>query len=1044
MGAGDLKVRLIATDGTIHLTNGSGLRFLGSAGGSQVTVFGSLADINAAFEGLVFNPLPDFFGVAGLRVTVSDLGSSGIGTAQTDDDVLEITVAPVNDPPAFDLIADIEMFEDSGSVNLPITGFGAGAANEAEQIVSVTVISSNLDLIATPLISGFGATRVLNLAPASNASGNTTITITAVDDGGTTAGGKDTFTRQFTVTVLPVNDPPSPADDRYEVDEDNVLNVIAPGVLGNDTTDNMLSATLLIGPSRGSLSLNSDGSFSYTPDLDTFGEDTFVYQAVDSSGGSVEALARIVVRPVNDRPMAQDDDVATVQDVSIVIDVLANDHDVDGELMPDTVRVVDEPARGTGAAANGQITFVPNVGFVGSDSLTYQVCDDAEPSACGMATIHIEVRLPNSTPVAIDDSVTTSEELPISIDVLANDVDQDGDLLTVTHFTQGSHGAVTLGVDGLTYLPEPDFFGNDTFIYDISDGHAETSTAKVRIEVQGVNDIPQTLPETLFIRPNLPFALATPGVLANDSDADGDILTAALVGRPAHGRVELREDGSFVYAANVRGPVSDSFTYVAQDGSSSSQVTTVEIIVVAETVAIVDNEPCSTILEIIGDESNPSVLPYGQFGVSCVARPGISAGGPYSINEGDLLALDASALSDPEDDPLMFSWDVNGDGVFGDAMGVQPILSWPQLQTLGIDDDGIFAVAVRVADVSQNMNQATATLIVENVAPIVTAAMDQTADKDSPSSFSLGSFSDFGDDLPWQVDVDWGDGSILDTFSAANPGSLGALSHTYIAADVYDVTVMVREDDGAGESGIATFEVTVVGPEAHNSISGYVYADVNNNGIKDPMELGLPNVPIVLTGSEDRTLLSGSDGRYSFSELPPGVYNVRETQPVAFVDGIDTPGAPLSGGVEDDYFHDVVLSGDATDAADYNFGELGLRADLVSKSFFLASSPPQSLVIQQYLTITDHERWLAFSAPFDAFMTTEVGAEGAEMQIELYTSDMLPVKLSHGVSVQAVTIAEGQQYVLYIGGNQSEMSATIRSAIRDHRLLITIQTTRWT
>ena len=92
-----------------------------------------------------------------------------------------------------------------------------------------------------------------------------------------------------------------------------------------------------------------------------------------------------------------------------------------------------------------------------------------------------------------------------------------------------------------------------------------------------------------------------------------------------------------------------------------------------------------------------------------------------------------------------------------------------------------------------------------------------------------------------------------------------------------------------------------------HSISGYVYADVNDNGIMDPVEMGLPNVPVTLTGSEERTVLTGADGRYVFAELAAGTYHVKETQPLAFIDGIDTPGSPLLGGVEGDFFHDVEL-----------------------------------------------------------------------------------------------------------------------------------------
>ncbi len=209
------------------------------------------------------------------------------------------------------------------------------------------------------------------------------------------------------------------------------------------------------------------------------------------------------------------------------------------------------------------------------------------------------------------------------------------------------------------------------------------------------------------------------------------------------------------------------------------------------------------------------------------------------------------------------------------------------------------------------------------------------------------------------------------------------------------------------------------------SISGYVYVDVNNNGIKDPVELSLPNVPVTVVGTVTRTVVTDADGCYLFDQLPAGTYSVHALQPTAFIDGADTPGSPRMGLVANDWFQEIELEPNMH-LAGYNFGELGLRAELISKRFYLASSPPQSLEIERYLTITDDDSWFAFQAPFDALMTTEVAGEPADVYIELYTSNMLPVKLTHDMSAQTVPIFEDQQYVLHIGGNSSEIPATIR------------------
>ncbi len=805
VAAGNVKVILTATAGTIEIAAMPGLRYLGSASGSQLSIFGQLADINTALGGLRFKPATDFFGQASLRITASDLGNSGIGVSQTDDEIIEINVAAVNDPPIFDPIADMVMFEDSLPVSLSITGIQAGPTNEAGQTVTLSAISSNPDLIATPVVSGSGSTRQLVLTPESNANGTATITVTAIDDGGTSGEGAGKFSRQFSVTVRSVIDPPDLADDLYQIDEDNSLEIDAPGVLGNDTTDDVVVATLLVAPSRGDLALNADGSFRYTPNQDAFGEDSFVYRATDSTGASGTATARVIVRPINDAPVAHEDDVITLQDSEIVIDVLANDLDVDGALLANTVRVLNDSSRGVSAidAITGQVTYVPDAGFVGSDSLTYEVCDDGEPSACGVASVHIEVRRLNHAPLAVNDSATTSEQIPVAINVLANDLDQDGDLLTVIGFSQGAHGAVAISSDGLIYTPGQDFYGNDTFTYVVSDNHNQPVTAKVHVEILPINDVPQAVSETYYIRPNVPFTLVAPGVLANDSDADGDRITASLVSDPSFGRVELHEDGSFVYAATVGGQLQDSFTYVTTDGFSTSAVATVEIIVVAETVEIVDSESCNATRDVIGNESNPSAVPYGQFGALCIIRPSTDAGGPYSIQEGDSLALAGSAMANSNAEPFDFSWDVNVDGVFADAVGAEPQLTWQQLRSLGVDDDGIFRIRLRTNDAIGNARETSAVLVVSNTDPTVSLQGADQIEEGSQYTLSLGTVTDPGDDTVTSFTVNWGDGT--SNVYDAN----GAVTHSYREGPLdHEITIDVVDEDGL-HSTVARLPLTV-------------------------------------------------------------------------------------------------------------------------------------------------------------------------------------------------------------------------------------------
>ena len=125
----------------------------------------------------------------------------------------------------------------------------------------------------------------------------------------------------MTITVNPVNDAPVAVDDTYATDEDTGLNVAAPGVLGNDTDVDVdfLTAALVSGTSNGSLTLNADGSFTYTPNANFNGSDSFTYKANDGNLDSNVATVTITVNPVNDTPVADDDAYATDEDTALTV-----------------------------------------------------------------------------------------------------------------------------------------------------------------------------------------------------------------------------------------------------------------------------------------------------------------------------------------------------------------------------------------------------------------------------------------------------------------------------------------------------------------------------------------------------------------------------------------------------------------------------------------------------------------------------------------------------------------------------------------------------
>jgi VCBS repeat-containing protein len=170
----------------------------------------------------------------------------------------------------------------------------------------------------------------------------------------------------------------------------------AEGVLANDTDADLdpLSASLLDGPSDGSVSLNADGSFTYTPDPDFYGADSFTYKASDGSLDSCVATVAITVNGVNDPPVASDDSATTQEGTPVVVDVLANDTDPDGD--PLTVAIADPPLSGTAVVnADNTVTYTPFTGFTGIDSFTYVANDGLADS--NVAAVAVTVN-PSATP----------------------------------------------------------------------------------------------------------------------------------------------------------------------------------------------------------------------------------------------------------------------------------------------------------------------------------------------------------------------------------------------------------------------------------------------------------------------------------------------------------------------------------------------------------------------------------------------------------------------------------------------------------------------
>lgn len=289
-------------------------------------------------------------------------------------------------------------------------------------------------------------------------------------------------TALVTIVVNPVNDWPVAVEDAYVTPEDTVLSVPPPGVLANDTDVDIgdtLTALIVTGPANGLLALAFNGSFSYTPNLDFYGVDTFRYQACDGAGACATALVTIVVTAVNDPPVAVPDLASTAEDTLEVIAVLANDSDVDG---PEPLRIiaVGRPSHGTVSTNGSNVTYSPELNFNGTDVFTYTISDSLLTAT---TVVTVTVQPVNDPPVAVAD-VYTLADLPVAAPgVLANDFDVDGNPLIAILETGPISGTLEFNPDGsFDYTPSsPASFSGDSFTYRASDGVATSNVVTVMI-----------------------------------------------------------------------------------------------------------------------------------------------------------------------------------------------------------------------------------------------------------------------------------------------------------------------------------------------------------------------------------------------------------------------------------------------------------------------------------------------------------------------------------------------------------------------------------
>ncbi len=418
--------------------------------------------------------------------------------------------------------------------------------------MAVTVTSSNPTLLPRTNITmdGTGANRTITLMPVADQLGTSSITLSVTDAFGAS------YSTSFMLTVQ------------------------APPVSITRVTVTPASITL---PPGGTWAFTSlvEGSGSYTSAvnwatnggvIDALGhyqapllEGTYTVSATSVQDPNFVGQSAVTV--FNAPPAAFDQTLELDEDTPL--NVVLTGQDPEGA--PIAFSVLQAPVHGHLTGTAPALTYVPDANYNGPDAFTFNVTDGAKVSAA--ATVRLTVRPVNDAPVAQAQALSTMEDTPLAITLAGSDV--DGDALGFAILQAPAHGQLTGTAPNLTYVPNANYNGPDSFTFLVSDASLSSAPATVTLDVTPVNDPPAALPLVVSTLEDTPVAVTLSG-----SDVDGNALTYAVIQAPAHGTLTgVAPNLTYVPNADFNGQ--DNFIYTVNDGTVDSAPAVVGIIITA-------------------------------------------------------------------------------------------------------------------------------------------------------------------------------------------------------------------------------------------------------------------------------------------------------------------------------------------------------------------------------------------------------------------------------------------------------------------------------
>ncbi|OQX24420.1 MAG: hypothetical protein BWK80_20885, partial [Desulfobacteraceae bacterium IS3] len=876
---------------------------------------------------LIYTPNPGFVGTDTFTYTVSD-GNSGTDTAT-------VTIVVDNDTPT--AVSDSVTTLPDKRVDIDVLANDSDPNGDVLTISDVTEPENGRAVIddnGTPDdFSDDFITYIPNPGSDFSLGGTDTFEYTIVDKD----GNRDTAT----VVVTVGNNLLNAADDIAETPSDKPVTI---AVLKNDSNPagGEMKITRVSQAANGEVTANKDGTVIYTPHPGFAGTDIFTYTVCSESG--ICDMASVTVKVTNEPPLALGDSASTPPDTPVSVPVLVNDSDPEGDkLTVVAVATATKPKNGTVTfSPEGDMIYTPNPGFIGKDTFDYTISDGHGGTDTAIVTITVS----SESPAAVADSVVTLPNTRVDIAVLANDSDPDGDLLTITDITIPANGTVIDNGDGtLTYIPDTDFLGTDSFAYTITDADGNSDTAIVSVTVS--TDIPRAADDKDSTPAGTPV---TVDVLNNDRAPAGGLLHISNVTQPANGKVVANADGTVTYTPNQGFSGSDTFTYTVCDENDRCDMASVTVTVrntppnavndrtstsvdtpVSISVLDNDNDPDKDPMQIVSvtEPANGRVViddngtPDDFLDDVITYTPAQGFAGTdtfdYTISDGNggvdkatvTVVVEAETSPDAKDDheqtkpgtPVDINVLANDSDPENDSLQITSVTE-PANGRVVIDDNGTpddfsddFVVYTpkpgflgtdmfdyTISDGNGGTDTATVTVVIPHgTRPDARDDYAQTPVGTPVDINLLINDTDPEKDPLTVTNVTKPANGTVSVFSLGNAD--GTVSYTpnhgFVGTDTFEYTI--TDGNGGYDTAIVTVTVTEPAP-LPGTVSGRVFDDADKDGIRDAGEAGLEGVRVVLTDNKgnQREVFTSADGTYLFNDVKPGVYTVAETDPDGF------------------------------------------------------------------------------------------------------------------------------------------------------------------